>query len=325
MTTLPISPEKKPTRHWWRISILSILSVVVVWYIVLGVGVYSGTWRGGRTESVLRITPLPVAFVKWHPIWYSDYLNQRTAVQKYTAYLASSTSSGTTKPTDVELTSMTLNTLMRTELSNQIMKTLNISVGTSDVDQAYQTQLLQNGNADQVASTIKQLYGWTPEQFKTNVVRPAVVRSSIQEKLSFDTKLSATAKTQADKVLALVKADPKNFSDLAKKYSEDTYGANGGDLGFVGKNEQDKAIEDAAFGLELNTISDVIHTQYGFHILEVTEKKTVDGNDQVHLYMITVLAPQVDTYITSIAKKTSTQVFVRGVRWDTTKGQVIAQ
>jgi peptidyl-prolyl cis-trans isomerase D len=62
------------------------------------------------------------------------------------------------------------------------------------------------------------------------------------------------------------------FAAVAEEASEDPgSAAAGGDLGLVGRNVMDPAFEQAAFGLELNTVSEPVRSRFGYHLIEVTE------------------------------------------------------
>jgi peptidyl-prolyl cis-trans isomerase D len=63
-----------------------------------------------------------------------------------------------------------------------------------------------------------------------------------------------------------------DFAELAKKNSDDSNAASGGDLGTFGKGAMEKPFEDAAFALKPNDISNVVTTKFGYHIIQVTEK-----------------------------------------------------
>ncbi len=65
----------------------------------------------------------------------------------------------------------------------------------------------------------------------------------------------------------------EDFGDLAKENSEDGSASNGGDLGFFGKGMMVPSFEEVAFSLEKGKISDVIETQFGYHIIKVTDKQ----------------------------------------------------
>jgi len=82
----------------------------------------------------------------------------------------------------------------------------------------------------------------------------------------------AEARKKAERILAEVKASPERFAELAKKYSQDTgSAAKGGDLGLFGRGMMVKPFEDAAFALKAGETSGIVESEFGLHIIRVTE------------------------------------------------------
>jgi len=66
----------------------------------------------------------------------------------------------------------------------------------------------------------------------------------------------------------------EDFAELAKQYSEDAMSAPlGGDLGFIEIDDLDEAYREAVQNLEKGETSDIVETGYGYHIIELLDKK----------------------------------------------------
>jgi peptidyl-prolyl cis-trans isomerase SurA len=84
---------------------------------------------------------------------------------------------------------------------------------------------------------------------------------------------SAEAKARIDSVKMLLE-NGADFAELVEKYSDDTGSkAQGGDLGFFQRRMMVKEFDEAAFNLKVGEISDIIKTNYGFHIIKLNEVK----------------------------------------------------
>lgn len=116
---------------------------------------------------------------------------------------------------------------------------------------------------------VERSYNENIEQYTT----PEQVRAS-HILLKTDGKDDAAVKARAEDVLKQAKAPGADFAALAKKYSEDDSNAkNGGDLDFFGKGRMVPEFDRVAFSMEPGQISDLVKTEYGYHIIKLTDKK----------------------------------------------------
>ena len=83
---------------------------------------------------------------------------------------------------------------------------------------------------------------------------------------------SEEIRKKAEDVLKKAKSGA-NFGELAKQYSEDTSKDKGGDLDWIVRGQTVPEFEQAAFTLPIGSVSDLVKTQYGFHIVKVLDRQ----------------------------------------------------
>jgi len=118
------------------------------------------------------------------------------------------------------------------------------------------------------AADIEAAYNTNSQQYET----PEQVRAS-HILLKTEGKDDATVKAKAEDLLKKAKAGG-DFAELAKANSEDEASAkNGGDLDYFGRGRMVPEFDQVAFALQPGQISDVVKTQYGYHIIKATDRK----------------------------------------------------
>lgn len=120
----------------------------------------------------------------------------------------------------------------------------------------------------------RKFYDQNPDKFN----RAESVRAS-HILLGVDAKASAEDKKKArEKVEKLRKdlAGGADFAALAKENSTCPSSQQGGDLGFFGKGQMVPAFEQAAFALKPGEVSDIVETQFGYHIIKLMDKKAAE-------------------------------------------------
>jgi parvulin-like peptidyl-prolyl isomerase len=117
---------------------------------------------------------------------------------------------------------------------------------------------------------VKKFYDSNPQYFTTPADSPDQVRAShilimCDEKASAKDKQAALAKITAIK--AQLAKNPSAFTEIARKESKCPSSKQGGSLGAFGKGQMVKEFEDVAFKLKEGQISDIVKTQFGYHII----------------------------------------------------------
>ena len=83
---------------------------------------------------------------------------------------------------------------------------------------------------------------------------------------SSETRTKEEAKTMIDDVKAKI-TDGIDFAELAGEFSDCPSGSKGGSLGTFGRGQMVKIFEDTAFGLEVGKTSDIVETEFGYHMI----------------------------------------------------------
>ena len=177
------------------------------------------------------------------------------------------------------------------------------------------SKLIENEIASKIAvkpEQVQDFYTKNPDQFKQDErVRASHILIAFPE--NADASAKAQAKTKAEQVLKDVKAG-KDFAALAKQHSQDPGSAvNGGDLGFFQKGQMVGPFNDVAFSLAPGAISDVVETQFGYHIIKVAEKQPARA------VPLEEVRPQVEQYLQNQNREEQTETFVKALR---SKGKV---
>jgi peptidyl-prolyl cis-trans isomerase C len=115
-------------------------------------------------------------------------------------------------------------------------------------------------------------YSQNPQHFQQgDRVRASHILITVPKDADAATK--AAARTKAEQILKDLKAG-KDFATLAKANSQDPgSAANGGDLGYFQKGQMVGPFNDVAFTLKPGAMSDIVETDFGFHIIKVVDKQ----------------------------------------------------
>jgi len=78
---------------------------------------------------------------------------------------------------------------------------------------------------------------------------------------------------EAKQILEILAQGNKDFEQIAKERSNCPSGRKGGDLGYFGRGQMVREFENAAFNLKKGEVSQPVKTQFGWHVIKMTDKK----------------------------------------------------
>ena len=159
---------------------------------------------------------------------------------------------------------------------------------------------------------VQAFYTQNPQHFQ----QPEKVHAShilIQVAKDADAAAKAQARAKIDDLLKQARGGA-DFAELAKQNSQDPgSGPNGGDLGFFEPGQMVGPFNDAAFAQQAGTISDVVETTFGFHIIKVIEKQSAG------LVPLDQARDQIQGFLEEQGREKQTEAFVDGLK---AKGKV---
>jgi len=180
-------------------------------------------------------------------------------------------------------------------------------------------QLIDDQFAQKVTVTdmeIKTFYDNNPDSFK----KPEQVRVRhilIKVDPQADETQRAASQTKLKDIQSRLKKG-ENFESLAKEFSQCPSSTEGGDLGYFSKGQMVKPFEAAAFTLMPGEVSDIVETQFGYHLIQCVDKKNKDKiayeecKDKIHQHLKQEkIREHVDAHIEQLKGKAKVERFLK--------------
>lgn len=282
------SKMRKQTK---TIIIIVCVAIVAGLLYTGGVALFGGGAQQGALAAAAKVNGRTITYYELEQAFFSEL--QQIAQQK-----------GTISGLDYEIARYrALDALIGRDLIMQEIQKRKITVPDKDINAEYQELIGLFESKEEFDKQIAAL-GWTEATLRSAIANQLKVQK-LQEQIAGDVAVSedeikavyeqvkashilirpaGDGEEAWDEALAeaeAIRADltPENFAEVAERYSADGSAANGGDLGFFGRGMMIPEFEEAAFALQVNEISQPVRSQYGYHIIMVTDRKDASGEE----------------------------------------------
>lgn len=146
---------------------------------------------------------------------------------------------------------------------------------------------------------VREFYDKNPDEFRGVRASHILIRPE-----GFDDASKKKARATAEDLMKQARGGA-DFAELARTHSADGSAQQGGDLGFFTKGSMVPAFSDAAFALQPGQVSDVVETQFGFHVIRMAERKDVPFEEA---------NPGIRNFLTAKQRDERQQAFVAQVK-----------
>ncbi|MFA6254596.1 MAG: peptidylprolyl isomerase [Patescibacteria group bacterium] len=307
-----IIARRKGNQKGKLLKIFALLIIICFLVLILfGAGLYQFKWQNPIVEYITKIIPYPAVIVNYQPISYYTWQQQVKTLRNFYNQQKND-NSDLPIPSLEETQKHILDRIIEQELLNQLAYKYNVTVTQTEINERTQKLVSEIGSQESLTQQLKKLYNWTLDQFQKEILEPLVLKNKLSIAVTLDDRINQEARKKAEEILTKLKTG-QSFAELAKQYSEDITAISGGDLGYFGKGQMLPEFEQAAFSLKPGETSELVKTQFGYHIIKVEEQLADENGEitQIRARHILIRSQDLDSYLAEFKQKSKIWQFVR--------------
>lgn len=302
-------------------------SIIIGLIIIFGISIYGFGVDNGLTKKVASIFPYPAVAVDG--VYFLSKRELQNSVDAVRKFYENQDFSKLGIKVDFnsedgkKMLKMKERDLLVKMIENKVIEIVanrkGIKITDAMISEEIANKRAQNGTADGLENNLKNLYGWTVDDFKEKIVKPDMYKKTLAEDMQKNDSTWIAAKKKIDQ--ARTNLDGKqDFATVAGNISEGESAKNGGELGWFSYDQMLPEIASTAVALEVNQPSNIITSSLGYHIIKVEDRKTEDGVAKIKLSQIFVRAKTFSDWLLEQEKNVRIAVLLRGMRWNNDGG-----
>lgn len=298
-------------------------TVIALFAIFVFLVVYTLDARNGIVERIERTVPLPAVFIGIKPAFsIKSFMENRDAVKRFyeSQDFASigvrvdfSTEDGEKRFMIRERA--VLNRMIEDAVIEEYARARGIRITTAVTEQRMARMIDEFGKRKVVENNLQRLYGWTMDDFAMRVVRPSLYREELEKMFEKENRPTSDMRAKIERARKEL-ADGREFDDVAQRLSEGITAAQGGALGWFGKEQLVAEVSTVAFSIAEGQTSDIIESTLGFHIIRVNERREENGESLVNLSQIVVHKKTFAQWMEEIMRTRTIVIPLAAYAWD---------
>ena len=283
---------KKTNMQVFLLGLIGAIALIAILFYSVSLKQVQKLSQDSWVITAADIFDIPAAKINGEKIAYTKYLSDIAALQKF----YQSQPEGFGAISEEQTSDQVLVRLIANTLLEEVAEEFDVTVDDAAVQAQQQELLSQFPTEDEARENIKNLYGWELEEFTENIIYPIALEKATSEAFEQsdiegvageeqvrarhillqpeegeeDEALQTRTQALLDRITA-----GEEFATLAAEFGTDGTKDTGGDLGFFGKGVMVPEFEQAALALNPGDAPTIVKTQFGYHIVEVTEKKQI--------------------------------------------------
>lgn len=313
------------------IILSAILIIIVILIVLIGISIYIFNANNKFIGICEKMMPYPAVIIdNTNFITIHEFKNNLTSVKQFyekqdfskAGLRVDFTTADGQKRLKIREKEL-LNKMIEDRSIEILAKRKGVTVTAQVIDQNVQRKLDEYGTKENVEKKLKDLYSWTLDDFKQKVVRPSMYSDELKKLVENENKdeFSSASRKKIEKAQQELQ-NKIDFSEVAKNYSDGPAASQGGELGWLKKDQLIPEIANTVFSLGKNQRSDILESSLGFHIIEVEDKKTEKNEDLVKIRQIFTRKIMFADWLDKQIKSMTVYVPVKDYQWNKEKGVV---